>query len=195
MSYEPVSAGFGDNGFRQVPSILDLRQVGLDFVWTRQRGLGSGEVCSCGHPAKLHTDWRCWPNAPRTSPCDCRVLRPILTTDRLDSFRYSSRGHGRDHALMRGLADLESREGGGWMWRWIGDDALKCEGCGNAGEPGRVLPYGIKGQDFSTDGWVHRALVTVVLCTECASLRRWPVREPGSVKSLLGLWGEIGARG
>lgn len=136
------------------------------------RGLGSGEVCSCGHPVMLHEGSRCWPAPVQTRiRCGCRKRKPVLWVVNLGSYRLGSKGNADGHALMRGMAkQVKHQNPRMHARRWL-DGWPRCEACGTADpESGPFLPHGFKDKARVHEKWlVKDADETRLLCTGCAT--------------------------
>ena len=144
------------------------------------RWLDEGEVCACGHPVESHGLKHCWPGETPIG-CGCQTVKPVLKAQVRRSFKFSSKGHDGQHALVRGVARAV---GSGWHLEWINGQP-RCEGEGE-GETGclatgvGVRPYGFdKRGRLSRPGAVSAARETKFLCSGCATAARAEVAAYG----------------
>ena len=90
-----------------------------EYMESERTGVGNAarQVCICGHALARHSTseitsycsvGRAW--------CSCAEVLPVLETDDLRTFVYSTEGIGKKHALAKGLYALRKN---GRSARWI----------------------------------------------------------------------------
>lgn len=128
-------------------------------------------ICACGHSMGRHyqSDDGTWSCSPTRMFCGCRTGRPVLVTDNLRLFLYSTTGSGIDHALGKGiLACIEQ----GVDFRWV-DGHVFCDICKQ--ETGEPIPVSLDVLGVDEDGRpitrpVNRtSRIDSIVCPSCYS--------------------------
>lgn len=130
------------------------------FMESERTGIGNAarQVCICGHALARHSHsdiasycsfGRAW--------CSCSEIMPVLETDDLRAFVFSTNGVGRRHALTKGLHALRKN---GRSARWI--IQRFCFRCGS--EDSLFVPAALNRDKRVTRG---TGSSNALLCTTC----------------------------
>jgi len=87
-------------------------------------------ICSCGHAKNRHTVEADFVTCnPSRTNCSCGLFVPVLKVQDTRDFLASTKGHGVEHALIRGLrASIKKEHSATWV-----DEHYKCGKCGVSG--------------------------------------------------------------
>lgn len=143
-----------------------LRSIGVSdeemdtYMNSLKTGIGNEDnhVCICGHLMRRHesNEAGICCNVSR-SWCDCSAPLPVIEPDRVKPFQFASTGHGKRHALTKGLYALRKE---GYKARWLIE--IACFKCKTTNQPIHPAPLNRSGRVTNAPG--HR---NVMLCQPC----------------------------